>query len=229
MSCIHSEREQEENNMRTNEENRKKVLFLVKFSLLLAIEAIVCFTPLGSIPIGPIVATIALVPVVITAILLGTKAGALMGFFAGLFSFIVWTFMPPSPIVAFVWTPFYRVGEVGGNVWSLVICFVPRILVGVVTGLSFKGLLKVFKKKKNMDVIAYSVSAILGSLTNTILVLYGIYIFFGKEYAAAFEMAYDLLLGAIGTVILTNGIPEAIIAAIAAVAICKPLIAATSK
>ena len=42
-------------------------------------------------------------------------------------------------------------------------------------------------------------------------------------------MAYDLLLGAIGTVILTNGIPEAIIAAIAAVAICKPLIAATSK
>lgn len=215
--------------MRSNEENRKKVLFLVKFSLLLAIEAIVCFTPLGSIPIGPIVVTIAIVPVVITAILLGTKAGALMGFFAGLFSFIVWTFMPPSPVVAFVWTPFYSVGEVGGNVWSLVICFVPRILVGVVTGLTFKGLIKVFHKKKNTDVIAYSVSAILGSLTNTILVLYGIYIFFGKEYAAAFEMAYDLLLGAIGTVILTNGVPEAIIAAIAAVAICKPLISATKN
>jgi uncharacterized membrane protein len=85
---------------------KSKVLFLTQFSVLLAIEAVVCFTPLGSLPaIGPIVATLSHIPVIVTAILLGTAAGAGMGFFFGLFSFLVWTFAPPSPVVAFVFTP----------------------------------------------------------------------------------------------------------------------------
>ena len=85
-----------------------RLSFLVKFSILVVIEAIFCFTPLGSLPaLGPIVATLAMVPVIVTALILGTKAGAAMGAIAGLFSFIVWTFMPPVPPVAFVFTPFY--------------------------------------------------------------------------------------------------------------------------
>ena len=69
---------------------KNNTLFIVQFSILLAIEAIFCFTPLGSLPaMGPIVATLMMVPVIITAILLGTKAGTIMGAFAGLFSFIV--------------------------------------------------------------------------------------------------------------------------------------------
>lgn len=196
----------------------KKTLFMVQFSLLLAIEALFCFTPLGSLPIGPIVATLAMIPVVITAILLGTKAGTLMGFFTGLFSFIVWTFMPPSPI-AFVFTPFYSIGEIGGNFWSLVICFVPRILTGTVAGLCYNA----FKRKNMKDILAFGFSAIFGSMTNTLLVLGGIFLFFGHDYASLVGLQYNLLLGAIGTVILTNGIPEAIIAWIAAIAVCLPV------
>jgi uncharacterized membrane protein len=121
--------------MSNGSNGRSKVLFMVQFALLLALEAIVCFTPLGSLPaVGPIVATLMLIPVILTAVLLGTAAGTAMGFFAGLFSFLVWTFSPPSPIVAFVFTPFYALGDLRGNIWSLVICFVPRILVGTVTG-----------------------------------------------------------------------------------------------
>ena len=90
---------------------QSKTLFLTRFSILLAIEAIFCFTPLGSLPaIGPIVATLAAVPVVITAIMLGTAAGSAMGAFAGLFSFLVWTFTPPNPMFAFVFTPFFSFG-----------------------------------------------------------------------------------------------------------------------
>lgn len=196
----------------------KKTLFMVQFSLLLAIEALFCFTPLGSLPIGPIVATLAMIPVVITAILLGTKAGTLMGFFAGLFSFIVWTFIPPSPI-AFVFTPFYSIGAIGGNFWSLVICFIPRILTGTVTGLCYTA----FKRKKINNILLYGLSAFLGSMTNTLLVLGGIFLFFGQDYASIVELQYNLLLGAIGSVILTNGIPEAIIAWIASYAVCIPL------
>ncbi len=192
-------------------ENHSKVLFLTQFSLLLAIEAIVCFTPLGSLPIGPLVATLSAIPVIMTTVLLGTKSGTLMGFFFGLFSFIVWTFMPPNPVTAFVFTPFYSFGDFKGSFWSIVICFVPRILIGTVTGLIINGLSKLMgeKKSKAKFGIICTVAGILGSLTNTLLVLGGIYLFFGREYAAANQMSYELLLGAIGTVILTNGLLEA--------------------
>ena len=200
----------------------KRILFLAQFSMLLAIQIVVCFTPLGSIPIGPMVATLAGVPVIITAIMLGTKAGALMGFFTGLFSFLVMTFTPPSP-VAFVFTPFYSIGEAKGNFWSLVICFVPRILIGVVASVVFQALSRALKGKKSAKVIPYAVSGVLGSMTATILVLGGIYIFFGQAYAATLGMSYELLLGALGLTVATNGLLEAVICAIAATAVCYPL------
>jgi uncharacterized membrane protein len=129
---------------------RKKILVMVQFSILLGIQAIVCFTPLGSIPVGPIVATIMFVPTVITALLMGTLAGSLMGFFAGLFSFIVWTFQPPSVFLAFLFTPFHVVPgtEVTGNFASLLICFVPRILVGTFSGLIFAAFNKLVEKSR---------------------------------------------------------------------------------
>ena len=196
----------------------KKIQFLTQFSILLAIEAIFCFTPLGSLPsLGPIVATLAMIPVVITAILLGTKAGSAMGAFAGLFSFLVWTFMPPNPITAFIFTPFYSLGEFHGNFGSILICFVPRILVGTVTGIVNRGLSKKMEKK---ETLRFAISAALGSLTNTLLVMGGIWIFFGQQYAS---LVGQSMLIIIGTTILTSGIPEAIVAAIAAPAVCKPV------
>jgi uncharacterized membrane protein len=202
---------------------KKSTIFIVQFSILLAIEAIFCFTPLGSIPIGPIVATLAMIPVIITALLLGAYAGTLMGFFAGLFSFLVWTFMPPNPVAAFVFTPFYSLGEMNGNVFSLIICFVPRALVGTVAGVTYKAFSKLMPNK---DIICFSLSAILGSLTNTFGVLLGIWLFFGKSYSAVFE---STMLYIVGFLILTNGIPEAIVSAIAAPAVCKPLKIAASR
>lgn len=194
--------------------NRKKILFLTQFSLLLAIEAIFCFVPiLGSIPVGPMVATLSMLPVILTAILLGTGAGAAMGAAAGLFSLIVWTFMPTNPVVAFVFTPF----DNGGNFWSLVICFLPRILVGVVSGATFRLFLP------RLNAFAYILSGILGSLTNTILVLFGIYFFFGPVYAHALGKSYGLLLGLIGLTILTNGLPEAVLSAVVAPAVGIPV------
>lgn len=198
--------------------SKNKTLFLTQFGALLAIEAIFCFTPLGSLPaIGPIVATLAMVPVIITALLLGTKAGTIMGAFAGLFSFLVWTFTPPSPIVAFVFTPFYTLGEFSGNLGSLLICFVPRILTGTVAGATYHKLSISFPEK---NVLSYSLSAILGSFINTLGVMGGIWLFFSSQYST---IAGESLLLIIFSTILTSGIPEAIVSAILASAICKPL------
>ncbi|WRS26506.1 ECF transporter S component [Oscillospiraceae bacterium MB08-C2-2] len=204
--------------------NKKNLRSFVQFSVLLALEAIVCFTPLGSLPaIGPMVATLSAIPVIITAIMLGTGWGSLMGFFFGLFSFLVWTFTPPSPIVAFLYTPFYSVGDIAGNFWSLVICFVPRILIGTVTGLVYGLLSKRMQGNAKKDAVVYGVSGVLGSLTNTFLVLGGVYIFFGRDYAAAIGQGFELLLGIMGSMILLNGLPEAVLGGLCAFFLCRAL------
>ena len=205
--------------MATLSKKKPNTLFIAQFAILLALEAIVCFTPLGSIPIGPLVATLAMLPVIVAGILLGTGAGAAMGFAAGLFSFIVWTFRPPNPVTAFVFTP----TAAPGNFWSLVICFVPRILTGVVASLMFKLLSRLLDGKKGATGVIYAVSGVLGSLTNTLLVMGGIYVFFGKSYATAMDISFNLLLGIIGTTILTNGVLEAIVGGLVACGVCIPM------
>lgn len=199
----------------------KKTLFIAQFAMLLAIEAIVCFTPLGSLPaFGPVVATLGMIPVIITAIMLGTGAGSAMGFFAGLFSFLVWTFTAPNPLTAFVFTPVYPVpGETHGNMLSLLICFVPRVLVGTVTGLLFI----LFQHTKMKPILSYGLSGVIGSLFNTAGVLLGIYFFFGQSYAQALGQGYNVLLGLIGLTALTSGLPEAFLGGLAAYAICYPI------
>lgn len=206
-----------------------KTQFLTQFSILLAILAIFCFTPLGSIPIGPIVATLGMIPVVITGMALGVKSGALMGFFAGLFSFLVWTFTPPNPVTAFVFTPFFNVGEVSGNIFSVLICFVPRILVGVVAGAVCTA---ITKQRPTADLLRFGLAGALGSLTNTVLVMGGIWVFFGDAYATVLAAAVSAeQAAAFGGIInalvmlsvLTNGIPEAIISFLVGYAVCKPL------
>ena len=212
-------------------ESHNRVLRLAQFSLLLALEAIVCFTPLGSIPIAPpgIVATLSHLPVIITAILLGIGPGALMGFFFGLFSFLVWTLFPPVPPIAFLFTPFSPAitpgGEIliGGNGFSLLICFVPRILIGVVAGLSFRISQKRRARTGKGQALSYTLSGLLGSLTNTILVLSASYVFFCVPNAALAENSYALLLLIFGASVFINGVLEAAAAILVTNGVCHPL------
>jgi uncharacterized membrane protein len=63
---------------------KNMILLLTQFSIYLQLNQL-CFTHLGSLPaIDPVVATLSHVPVIVTAILLGSKAGAGMGFYFGL-------------------------------------------------------------------------------------------------------------------------------------------------
>ena len=65
----------------------------------------------------------------------------------GLTSMINNTFNPN--LTSFVFSPFYSLGNVHGNFKSLMICFVPRILIGVVAYYVYTGIVKLVKKKKN--------------------------------------------------------------------------------
>ena len=111
----------------------EKTYELVLTALFTAIIIIMAFTPLGYIPLVVINATIIHIPVILGALFLGPKKGAFLGFVFGLTSFINNTFKAVTPS-AFVFSPVLAVNVVGisGIFKSLYICFVPRILVGVV-------------------------------------------------------------------------------------------------
>ena len=201
--------------------SKKQIRMLVIYAVLIAIEAIFCFTPLGSIPLGgPIVATLAMVPVCITGVLLGPAVGSVLGFTAGLFSFIYWTLLAPGPM-SLVFTPFYKmtIGEqvVGGSIWTLFICFVPRILVGTVSGLIYKA----FENRAKSDKAKYAgavLAGVAGSLVNTVGVLGGIALFLYRDFGTAIEsfysagaVTYSTVWGFIGFTLLTNSIAEAVV------------------
>ncbi len=141
-----------------------------------------------------------------------------MGFVFGFLSFIVQSFVTPT-ITSFVFTPIVSVGNVGGSYWSLVICFVPRILLGICAALLYQWFSSIDKKNR----WSYIASSVLASLIHTVLVLGGIYVFFKDSYSEAIGQAANLLLGLIGSVILTNGIPEAILAGVVTVAVAIPI------
>ncbi len=111
----------------------EKTYELVLTALFTAIIVIMAFTPLGYIPLVVINATIIHIPVILGALFLGPKKGAFLGFVFGLTSFINNTFKAATAS-AFVFSPVLAVNVVGvsGIFRSLYICFVPRILVGVV-------------------------------------------------------------------------------------------------
>ena len=197
---------------------------LVKLSFFVAIIVLMAVTPfLGYIPLGFTRATIIHIPVIIGSILMGPVYGGILGFVFGLTSFLNNTFNPT--VTSFVFTPFYSLGTYSGNFLSLIICFVPRILVGIVPHYVYKGL----KKANRNDGMALAIAGVAGSLTNTLLVMNMIYLFFGQSYAAAKEMDFSGLYMVILSVIGINGVPEAIVAGILTVAICKALLKVTQK
>ena len=99
---------------------------MVLTAVIAAIIILMAFTPVGYINLVVIKATLIHVPVIIGSVVLGPKKGAFLGFIFGLTSLINNTFNPS--LLSFAFSPFYS----GGNLWSIVICFVPRILTGVV-------------------------------------------------------------------------------------------------
>ena len=191
---------------------------LVQLALFSAIIILLAFTPfIGYIPLGFTKATTIHIPVIIGSIILGPKRGAILGFIFGLTSLINNTINPS--ITSFVFTPFYSLGNAEGNFLSLIICFVPRILVGVVPHYVYK----ILKKFTSSTSLACILAGICGSLTKTILVMNMIYLYFGKAYSLAQGNAEGLLYSAILTVILVNGVPEAIVAAIITTFVVKAI------
>lgn len=141
----------------------KHLLAMVKLAMLVALLMIFCFTPVGFLKIGIVEITFNMIPVVIGAIAIGPAAGAFLGALFGAASF--WQCFGQSTFgtLLFGVNPFFTV----------LICFVPRILAGLIPGLIFRAM-----TKKKDNIAAYFVSAAVGSLTNTVLFVGGFCLLF---------------------------------------------------
>jgi uncharacterized membrane protein len=223
----------------------KKTVQMVLAGVMTALIIVMSSVPfLGYIPLGVINATIIHIPVIIGAILLGPKYGAFLGLVFGMTSIIKNTFQPN--LTSFVFSPFYQMGEYGGNFYSVIISLVPRILIGVVAWAVYQGLRKLLsghrsdtqktdnisadskkkmaQKRKTGETVALAVAGVAGSLTNTLLVMHMIYFFFGESYLIAGGKVYESVYGAILAIIIGAGVPEAIVSGVLTVAICKVML-----
>ena len=173
---------------------------MVQTAIFGVIIVIMAFTPfLGYIPLGFTRATIIHIPVILASLLMGPKTGALLGLLFGLTSFINNTVNPT--VTSFVFTPFYSMGEFSGG-------------IGKSTGVSKIGLI---------------LAGVGGSLTNTLLVMNLIYLFFKDTYAAANGVAVKAVYGFILSIIGINGVPEAIVAGVLTALIGRTLMKKNMK
>ncbi len=211
-------------NILVNQSDRSRQTYqLVLIALFSAILFLLAFTPIGYIDLPLIKATILHVPVILGSILLGPGKGAILGGVFGLTSLIKNTMAPSA--LSFAFSPFIPVpGLSHGNPWALVICFVPRILVGVVPWFVVQAVNRFLPKRNTgVQVGGMMAAAIVGAFTNTALVMGMIFLVFQDAYAAMKGISVDAVLGAVLSVVAVNGVPEAIVAALIVPALGKPL------
>ena len=178
-------------------------------AIFIAIILLQDFIPLfGNIPLGPLSITTLHVTVIIAAIVLGPMDGAIIGGVWGILTWVRAFVAPSSPLAPLVF------------VNPLVSVF-PRIMIGFFAGYTFILLYRLFKSKYGAAIGA----AVIGTLTNTGLVLSFIYLFYRTPAVAqTYGVNVNHLLIALETIMATNGLAELILAIIVVPMVAIPVL-----
>lgn len=144
---------------------------MVLLGLLTAIVAVFSFTPIGSIPIVPLVITLNVIPVAIGAVALGPAGGAIIGGIFGLFSFL----------------QCFGIGIPSAMGMALleidpILCFVqrffPRLLDGFIAGLIFRLCTKI----TNVHISGFVTGFFTAFLNTAFFMLTLVFLFGNTEY-----------------------------------------------
>lgn len=184
--------------------NNKILSKRVVVSIFVAIIIIMTMIPnLGYIYTPWVRITIIHIPVILVSVLYGKSIAIFMGCIFAISSLLTNTFNPN--ILSFLFSPFYQLGEIGGGFASLIICFVPRIIMAFVASTLYI---------KNCKKVYLLFLGFISSLCNTFFVLLGIYIFYFDEFIKIRNIPKDGAYSAIALLLSINGVLEAIVAAI---------------
>lgn len=184
---------------------------MVLVALYVAIIFVLNSTPLGYIhtPSGFTITTVFL-PVIFAAITLGPTFGGILGFTFGMTSFLQCFGNDALAASLFAENPYLYA----------VMCFVPRIIMGIAVGLIFKGLKKIDKTK----FLSYAIASVSAVILNTVLFLTAFNLFFsGTAFSGATVKAI------LSSVIALNGIVEMVVALVVGTVVSKALVTAIKK
>ncbi len=180
------------NNNRSDKTGR-----LVRVAILTAILLVLTFTSIGYLRIGVLEIILVHLPVIAGAIIMGPSVGAFLGLVFGLTSFAQ-CFLG-SPLGTFL----LQVSPLR----TFIVCVVPRVLMGWLTGVLFKLLHRGGKSKA-----AYVIASVSGALLNTVLFMGTLFLLFGGEASFLnFIGAGKVTLGLIVSLVGVNGLLESAI------------------
>lgn len=202
--------------MAKKERVNQKLVTMSELAVLTALILLMAFTPVGYIKTAGLEITLITIPVIVGAIVIGPAGGAFLGGVFGLTSFLQCV-MGLSAFGATLLSI--------NPVYTFLVTFPTRLLMGLFTGLVWK----LWKKK---SVAAYSVTSLVGALTNTVLFMSTLVIFF---YHTEFIQSIVTSVGATNVISFVvafvgiNGLVEAITCFIIAGAISKVTDAAVAR
>lgn len=201
----------------------KSVRTLVLYGMFVAIVFLLGLTPLGYIYLPMASITTVHIPVIVGGYTLGKKGGAVLGFFFGLTSFIK-CFTTPDAIAAIMLGT-----STGFGAYNLLliiaVLFLPRILTGFFSAALYEFIGGTGKRQA----VAMGISAFVGTMTNTVLFLGGLYVLAFEQAAEAMGVAASALLTTLLGIVASNGIIEAIAAVIICTAVGKAISAYTNR
>jgi len=177
-----------------------KTRYLVELAVLIAVLLLLEITGLGYIKTVFLEFTIMQVPVVIGAILLGPGAGAILGTAFGLTSF--WECFGKSAFGAML----LSINPVG----TFVVCVIPRLLMGWLCGLIFRGFFRASKGK----IWSYFAASLCGALLNTIFFMTVLMGLFGNSDYIMGLRGGTSVLGFVAAMVGVQGLLEAVICCI---------------
>ena len=188
-----------------------KIKYLVRLSLLIAIELILAYTPLGYFKTAGLEITFLMIPVVVAGITMGPLAGSIVGSVFGLTSFAT----------CFGTSVFGAMMLSINPIYTFIVCVPTRILAGYFAGLIYKVL-----KSKNTN-IPLLVTSLLGPISNTIFFMLALVICFYnsqpiQDIATALNTTnpFAFVIAFVGL----QGLIEAVVVFIVSYLISKPLL-----
>lgn len=185
---------------------KSNIFRLTLVSLFVALMLVMNFTPIGYITTGLFSLTLMTIPVALGAACAGVWGGGVLGFVFGLTSFLqafgIGFMIDPSAALLFNTDPL---------AYTLT-CFVPRITVGIVSGLIFTA----FEKHNKVSLLAFVCSAASVPLLNTLLFM-SFYAILYRDTVLAGKSVMAVILSAL----TVNFIVELCVTLIAASAINK--------
>ena len=192
--------------------------YMATLAMLCGVLLVMGMTGIGFVPLPVIKATTMHIPVILGAVLLGPKAGAVLGGLFGLCS--IWVNTTSPGLLSFAFSPFMTSEGLPGVLKSLWIALGCRILFGLLAG----WLWKLIRKFVKQEYAALSVASAVSAICHTLLVMGSIYVLLAQQYAEAKNVAITAVFGLVMGTVTASGIPEAIIAAILVTVIGKALL-----